>query len=68
MAPIPGVITLKGDITEAETASQIIDCFEGKRANLVVCDGAPDGNLFLNLWLVSFEVQYLFSIFSYWNA
>ncbi|KAA3674045.1 tRNA (cytidine32/guanosine34-2'-O)-methyltransferase [Paragonimus westermani] len=42
MAPIPGVIQIQGDITSSQTANQIIDCFCGKLAQLVVCDGAPD--------------------------
>ncbi|KAJ3155399.1 putative tRNA (cytidine(32)/guanosine(34)-2'-O)-methyltransferase [Geranomyces michiganensis] len=42
MAPLPGVIQLQGDITKSSTAEQIISHFEGKLADLVVCDGAPD--------------------------
>ncbi|XP_064642165.1 tRNA (cytidine(32)/guanosine(34)-2'-O)-methyltransferase-like isoform X2 [Lineus longissimus] len=42
MAPIPGVITIQGDITKVSTAHQIIDHFDGNQADLVVCDGAPD--------------------------
>lgn len=42
MAPIPGVTQLQGDITRLETAERIIACFEGEKADLVVCDGAPD--------------------------
>ncbi|VDD92313.1 unnamed protein product [Enterobius vermicularis] len=42
MSPLPGVIQLQGDITETSTASQIISYFEGSKADLVVCDGAPD--------------------------
>lgn len=42
MAPIPGVIQIKGDITRESTAQQIIDNFKGGMAELVVCDGAPD--------------------------
>ncbi|GAA5874318.1 hypothetical protein JCM16303_005808 [Sporobolomyces ruberrimus] len=42
MAPLPGVIQIEGDITKTQTAEQIIDHFKGKRADLVVCDGAPD--------------------------
>lgn len=42
MAPIPGVIQLQGDITKESTAWAIIDHFEGGKADLVVCDGAPD--------------------------
>ncbi|CAB4066616.1 FTSJ1 [Lepeophtheirus salmonis] len=42
MAPIPGVITLQGDITKLSTAEKIISYFDGSLAELVVCDGAPD--------------------------
>lgn len=42
MAPIPGVFTLQGDITSLSTAQTIISHFRGNRAELVVCDGAPD--------------------------
>ncbi|CAH8641023.1 unnamed protein product [Heterobilharzia americana] len=42
MAPIPGVIQIQGDITSQDTALQIIKHFDGKLAQLVVCDGAPD--------------------------
>lgn len=44
MAPLPGVHQLQGDITKLETAQAIIKYFEGETADLVVCDGAPDGN------------------------
>ncbi|VDK87333.1 unnamed protein product [Litomosoides sigmodontis] len=42
MSPLPGVIQLQGDITEVSTAEKIISYFEGLKADLVVCDGAPD--------------------------
>ncbi|KAL7059819.1 hypothetical protein AAHC03_013906 [Spirometra sp. Aus1] len=42
MAPIPGVIQLQGDITSRETADRVISHFDGNKAQLVVCDGAPD--------------------------
>lgn len=42
MAPIPGVHQLQGDITAQSTANRIIEHFEGMRADVVVCDGAPD--------------------------
>jgi tRNA (cytidine32/guanosine34-2'-O)-methyltransferase len=42
MAPIEGVRCLQGDITSLETAEHIIQHFQGQRAELVVCDGAPD--------------------------
>lgn len=42
MAPIDGVLCMQGDITSVKTAESIIDQFQGQRAELVVCDGAPD--------------------------
>ncbi|XP_053993913.1 putative tRNA (cytidine(32)/guanosine(34)-2'-O)-methyltransferase [Hylaeus volcanicus] len=42
MAPLEGVIQLQGDITNANTAEQIIAHFNHEQADLVVCDGAPD--------------------------
>lgn len=42
MAPLPGVIQIQGDITKLSTAQEIIKHFEGEKADLVVCDGAPD--------------------------
>ena len=45
MAPLPGVIQIQGDITQLSTAENIIQHFEGEKADLVVCDGAPDGSL-----------------------
>ncbi|MFH4981184.1 hypothetical protein AB6A40_007893 [Gnathostoma spinigerum] len=42
MSPLPGVIQLQGDITETRTAEAIISQMEGDKADLVVCDGAPD--------------------------
>ncbi len=45
MAPLPGVIQLQGDITKESTAREIIGHFAGAAADLVVCDGAPDGSL-----------------------
>jgi tRNA (cytidine32/guanosine34-2'-O)-methyltransferase len=42
MAPLPGVTLIKGDITKLSTAQQIIAEFQGKQADLVVSDGAPD--------------------------
>ncbi|XP_029565388.1 tRNA (cytidine(32)/guanosine(34)-2'-O)-methyltransferase isoform X2 [Salmo trutta] len=43
MAPLPGVTQIQGDITKISTALEIIRHFEGQPADLVVCDGAPDG-------------------------
>lgn len=42
MAPLPGVIQIQGDITKKSTADCIISHFDGEKADLVVCDGAPD--------------------------
>jgi tRNA (cytidine32/guanosine34-2'-O)-methyltransferase len=42
MAPIKGVVQLQGDITSKSTADQIIGYFKGQRAQIVICDGAPD--------------------------
>lgn len=42
MAPLPGVVQIQGDITKPSTAHSIINHFEGNKAQLVVCDGAPD--------------------------
>ena len=42
MAPIDGVLCMQGDITAKQTAESIIKHFKGRRAELVVCDGAPD--------------------------
>ena len=38
MEPIEGVDIIRGDITSLDTAKQIIDCFEGKKAEVsVIC-------------------------------
>eukprot|EP00099_Drosophila_melanogaster_P022960 NP_650590.1 uncharacterized protein Dmel_CG5220 [Drosophila melanogaster] len=43
MAPIRGILQLQGDITKQSTAEAIIGHFGGnEKAQLVVCDGAPD--------------------------
>ena len=42
MAPVDGVAILQGDITTEVTLRQVLDVFKGKKAELVVCDGAPD--------------------------
>ena len=36
MAPLEGVIQIKGDITKLSTVQEIINHFEGKLADLVV--------------------------------
>ena len=35
-------LVLPGDITSQATAERIISYFEGERADIVICDGAPD--------------------------
>lgn len=75
MAPLPGVIQIQGDITQLSTAEKIIQHFEGEKADLVVCDGAPDGNKLISslknlyFYLVLFGVL-KFSLYcnSYWIA
>jgi tRNA (cytidine32/guanosine34-2'-O)-methyltransferase len=42
MAPIPGVIQIRGDITSPVTAESVIASMEGNKAQLVISDGAPD--------------------------
>lgn len=53
MAPLPGVTQLQGDITKTSTAEAIISHFQGDKAQLVVCDGAPDGECVLDGVLMS---------------
>ena len=48
MAPIEGVVQIQGDITNVNTAEQIIAHFGNEHADLVVCDGAPDGDYTLH--------------------
>jgi tRNA (cytidine32/guanosine34-2'-O)-methyltransferase len=42
MAPVEGVTQLQGDITSPATARAVIGALGGRRADVVVCDGAPD--------------------------
>ena len=42
MAPLDGVICMQGDITSVDTAHAILREFDNQKADLVVCDGAPD--------------------------
>lgn len=73
MAPLDGVKQLQGDITKLSTAQEIIAYFNDQKAQLVVCDGAPDGKfslisfdpvnlllspLLLTLLLLSFGLLY----------
>ena len=43
MAPIENTVQIQGDITRQSTVDKILETFKGQRADLVVCDGAPDG-------------------------
>lgn len=43
----PGVECIQGDITSVTTAESIIKHFKGEKAELVICDGAPDVSFFL---------------------
>ncbi|KAJ3616026.1 hypothetical protein Zmor_012111 [Zophobas morio] len=42
MAPLPGVTQIQGDITKECTVKTIMEYCHGRKAELVVCDGAPD--------------------------
>lgn len=42
MAPIEGIYILKEDITSVECFRKVEQIFEGEKAELIVCDGAPD--------------------------
>jgi len=42
MSPIENVVQIQGDITSTVTIDKIIKIFEGDKADLVCCDGAPD--------------------------
>lgn len=42
MAPIAGVICVQGDITTEKTANEVIGRLGDVKAELVICDGAPD--------------------------
>lgn len=42
ISPIDGVITIQADITHPATITQILEHFEGLKADIVVSDGAPD--------------------------
>ena len=44
MAPIENTFQIQGDITKQETVDEILHNFKGNKAELVICDGAPDGN------------------------
>lgn len=42
MAPIEGVTTIQGDITSLDKVREVLSHFDGKQADLIVGDGAPD--------------------------
>ncbi|WVQ93557.1 hypothetical protein IAU59_000632 [Kwoniella sp. CBS 9459] len=42
MAPLPNITTLQTDITLPSTIPLVLDALDGRKADLVVCDGAPD--------------------------
>lgn len=42
MSPIHGVTILQGDITTVFTAEQIVKSLGNRKAQIVICDGAPD--------------------------
>jgi 23S rRNA U2552 (ribose-2'-O)-methylase RlmE/FtsJ len=44
-APLAGVTILHADITVPATLSKMMDAMEEEKADLVVCDGAPEGKL-----------------------
>lgn len=41
----PGVVHLQADISQYSTMKTILEEFHGEKADLIVCDGAIDGNL-----------------------
>lgn len=42
IAPIDNIYAIQGDITKKDTLDRILKCFKGNKAQLVICDGAPD--------------------------
>lgn len=42
-APLPGFTILQTDITLPSTIPLVLSALGGRKADLVVCDGAPDG-------------------------
>ena len=42
MAPIEGVVQIQGDITSLAKVNEVLSHFDGKHADLIVSDGAPD--------------------------
>ena len=62
MAPLPGVVQLKGDITKRSTAEQIISHFDGKYADIVLSDGAPDG-MYIIVWWFLKNSHYIYTFY-----
>ena len=54
IAPIDGVTLVKGDITKGSTAKEVMSHFVGGKADLIICDGAPDG---LEVWSITTNMQ-----------
>lgn len=42
-APLPNITILQTDITLPSTIPLVLNALGGRKADLVVCDGAPDG-------------------------
>ena len=42
MAPIPNVICIRDDITNPSVETKILSHFKSSKADVVLCDGAPD--------------------------
>ncbi|KAH9410827.1 FtsJ-like methyltransferase [Ordospora pajunii] len=42
IAPIDGVVCIKEDITSDVCAEKILQCLGGSKADVVICDGAPE--------------------------
>lgn len=42
IAPIEHIHAIQGDITKKETLDRVLEAFKGNKAQLVICDGAPD--------------------------
>ena len=61
MAPIDGIVLLQGDITSKKTAEEVISHFDGNEADLVISDGAPDGEVFY-CQVIIIVLQYGFDI------
>lgn len=51
-APLPGITILQTDITLPSTIPLVLNALGGRKADLVVCDGAPDGMSCLTKWYV----------------